>query len=59
MKTTIKKLQDELDRIDERKKDLQKAIKALQYVCDHKFEAAGHTHKEIEECSECGLRVNS
>lgn len=58
MKGTIKKLEFELALIDQRKKDIQKAIDALQKICNHNWEAAGHTHKEIEKCSECGLMVS-
>ncbi len=57
MKQLIIKLNQELNQINQRKKDLENAIAALQDVCDHKFEAAGHTHKEVEECSKCGLRI--
>ncbi len=57
MKETINKLMSELKEIENRKKDLERAIEALQLVCDHKFEPYGHTHKEIEKCSECGMEI--
>ena len=57
MKETIKKLQAQLDQIDQRKKDLQRAIDSLQKLCDHKFEPAGHTHKTHEKCTECGMEI--
>lgn len=58
MKELIKQLQSELSQIDSRKKALQHAIEALQNICDHKFEPAGHTHKKHEKCSECGLEIS-
>lgn len=57
MKKIIEKLNKELDQIDQRKKDLQKAIESIQRICDHKFEPHAFTHKEIEKCSECGMTV--
>ena len=57
MKETIKKLQAQLDQIDQRKNKLQKAIVALQDLCDHKFEPAGNAHKKHEKCTECGLEI--
>lgn len=57
MKNLIEQLNDELSKIDKRKKDLQQAIEALQKICNHKFEPAGHSHKKHEKCTECGLEI--
>ena len=57
MKELIKKLQTEMDQIDQRKKNLQKAIVALQDLCDHQFEHIGHSHKKHEKCTECGMEI--
>ena len=57
MKQLIEKLNRELQEINQRKKDLEMAIHALQKICNHNWEAAGNTHKEIEKCSECGLKI--
>ena len=57
MKKLAEKLAKELEQIDQRKKDLQKALEAIQKVCDHNFEPYASTHKEIEKCTECGLTI--
>lgn len=57
MKNLIEQLNNELSKIDKRKKALQEAIEALQNICDHKFEPAGHSHKKHEKCTECGLEI--
>ena len=59
MKQLIIKLNQELNQINQRKKDLETAIHALQKICNHNWESVGNTHKELEECSECGLTVTS
>lgn len=59
MKQLIEKLNRKLQEVNQHKKDLETAIHALQKICNHNWEAAGHTHKEIEKCSECGLTLNS
>jgi hypothetical protein len=58
MKQIIAKINQELQQITQRKKDLENAITALQKICHHQFEPAGHTHHKIEKCSECGMEIS-
>lgn len=57
MKNTINKLQSELSQIDQRKKDLETAIQALQNICNHEFKPDGNTHKRHEKCKLCNLVI--
>lgn len=57
MNKLVEKLSKELHSIDQRKRDLQKALEAVQKVCDHNFIPHASTHKEIEKCTECGLEI--
>jgi prefoldin subunit 5 len=58
MKQLIEKLNQELQEINQRKKDLGTAIQALQKICNHNFELAANTHKQREKCSECGEEIS-
>ena len=57
MKQLIEKLNQELQELNQRKKDLETAIQALQKICNHNFEPAANTHKQMEICSECGEKI--
>ncbi len=58
MKQLIEKLNQELQEINQRKKDLETAIQALQKICKHNWEAADNTHKQRERCSKCRLETS-
>lgn len=56
IKTSVFRIDRELEEHEKRMKELMKRKSALQVICEHKFEPDGRTHTRIfEKCTICGF----